>query len=274
VLSPGLAAAACGWNVREIYAHTNDPAVMPYDLPSAAHVANTPQFATVTNYTSTVINRRDPDSGGIGFFTNDLPFAANNRTPQGLINGDDDYFVFAAQTTIQIAIEDDYTFGFSTDDGAQLRIKGAVFSGSTRLDIANPANPAHRGDTLSYPGNTGDSRTLGVTHLKPGSYDLEFMSWEVNGGAFSEVIAARGAKTSVDASFALLSPLLFTGSHPPVSITRVPASTNLRFNWSGSSCFRLQAASNILGPWTNVANGTNGIAVTPGAGAQFFRVTE
>ena len=276
VLSPGLAAAACGWNVREIYAHTNDPALYPNDLPSALHVANTPQSAKVTNYTSTVINRYDskynpPNSGFLG---GDVLFASNDKTPQGLIDGDDDYFVLAAQAVIQIAVEDDYTFGFSSDDGAQLRLKGAVFTNSTRLDLNNPANPAHRGDTLSYPGNTANSQTLGVTHLTPGSYEVEFISWELGGGAFTEVIAARGAKTSVDSSFALLSPLLFSSSRPPITISRVPASVNVQLNWSASACYRLQSAAIVTGPWSDVVNGTNGVVVTTGAGAQFFRLAE
>ena len=186
----------------------------------------------------------------------------------------DDYFVLAAQAVIQIAVEDDYTFGFSSDDGAQLRLKGAVFTNSTRLDLNNPANPAHRGDTLSYPGNTANSQTLGVTHLTPGSYEVEFISWELGGGAFTEVIAARGAKTSVDSSFALLSPLLFSSSRPPITISRVPASVNVQLNWSASACYRLQSAAIVTGPWTDVANGTNGVTLVPGGGAQFYRLAE
>ena len=276
VLSPGLAAPSCGWSVREIYAHTNDATQMPYDLASAEHIANTPQSGKVTNYNSTAINRYDPNTNpsANGYLGGDVPFAANNLTPQGLINGDDNYFVLAAHTTMQISVEDDYTFGFATDDGARLRIKGAVFSSSTRLNQNNPANPAHRGDTLSYPDNTGDSSTLGVAHLTPGSYEVEFISWELGGGAFTEVIAARGVKTSVDNSFALLSPLLFSGSRPPITITRVPATANVQLNWSASSCYRLQSAVNILGPWSDVVNGTNGVVVTTGAGAQFFRLAE
>ena len=131
----------------------------------------------------------------------------------------------------------------------------------------------HRGDTLSYPDNTGDSSTLGVAHLTPGSYEVEFLMWEVGGGAAAEVIAARGVKTSVDSSFALLSPLLFT-TRPPVTISRVPASANVRLNWSAPACYRLQSAANILGPWSDVVNGTNGVVVTTGAGAQFFRLAE
>ena len=78
----------------------------------------------------------------------------------------------------------------------------------------------------------------------------------------------------MDGSFALLSPLLFSSSRPPVTISRVPASVNVRLNWSASSCYRLQSAATVLGPWTDVGNGTNGIVVSPGGGAQFFRLAE
>ena len=80
-----------------------------------------------------------------------------------------------------ITNEDDYTFGFSTDEGARLRIKEAAFTSSTELGGLNPARPAHRGDTLSFPGNTTLSDTLGVTHLKPGNYEVEFIQWEATG---------------------------------------------------------------------------------------------
>lgn len=193
VLSPGLAATSCGWNVREVWSHTNDSTVMPGDLPSALHVANTPQFGRVTNYTSSVINRVDFDLTPCcpgPFITNAISFAGN--TP-----ADDDHFVLAASTTLHITEEDDYTFGFASDDGASLRILGSVFSSSTRIDTANPANPAHRGDTLIHPGATANSTTLGVTHLKPGDYPVEFLYYEIGGGAHVEVFAARGARTSL-----------------------------------------------------------------------------
>jgi hypothetical protein len=81
-------------------------------------------------------------------------------------------------------------------------------------------------------------------------------------------------KTSLDASFALLSPLLFTTNHPSVSVTRIPATSNVRLNWGASSCYRFQSATNILGLWTDVPNGTNGVVLTTGPGVKFFRLTE
>ena len=92
------------------------------------------------------------------------------------------------------------TFGFNTDDGGQLRVLGAQFLSSTSLDPAgyvNPANPAHSGDTLSYPGNRPPGSTLGVTRLKPGAYEVEFINWELGGGSSSEVFGARKAMTGL-----------------------------------------------------------------------------
>jgi hypothetical protein len=274
VFSPGLALPDCGWSVREIYAHTNDPAQFPYDLPTADYIASTPQSGKVTNYNSTVINRYDPDTNppNNGFIGGDVPFACNNLTPQGLINGDDNYFILCAETTIHVATEDDYTFGFATDDGARLRIKGAVFSSSTRLDPGNPANPAHRGDTLSYPGNSADSQTLGVTHLLPGTYSVEFLTWEVFGGSFAEVIAAHGAKTAVDSTFHLLSPGLFLPSST-LAITH-PSPSQVVLTWSAGAVGCPQSAASILGPWTAIPNATNGMTMTPTGATKFFRLAE
>ena len=195
-------ANGCVWSVREIYAHPSGP----NDLTSAEYIAHTAGLGTSTNYQSDVINFNDPDTNGddSGFIGGDRPYRSNNRTPDGLGNRDDDYFVLAARTMLVISEEDDYTFGFSSDDGARLRVKGAVFRSSTDLNGDNPANPPHRGDTLAFPGNTGNSQTLGVTRLTPGAYEIEFLTWEVGGGAFCEVFFARGAKTAFDSSFQLL----------------------------------------------------------------------
>lgn len=191
--------SGCDWSVREIFAHTGDPLLMPHDLPSAEFVASSPQFGKSVSYTSPVINRYDPDTnpGRVGF-AGDLPFASDNLTPSGVLTKDDNYFVLAARTDIYIAAEDDYTFGFRTDDGAQLRITGARFKSSVSLSDINVAVPAHRGDTLSFPANSGDSLTLGVTHLQPGRYNVEFITWELGGGAFAEVFATRGARNEMN----------------------------------------------------------------------------
>lgn len=271
VLSPGLVPYDCGWQVRELHTHAGNPESMPFDLPSAAFVSASPQFGQTTNYVSLVVARRDPETNpGGGYFGPRLPFAANNLTPQGLINGDDNFFVLAASTVLEIADEDDYTFGFASDDGAQLRIKGAHFSSSTSLTAGNPAVPAHRGDTLAFPGNTPNSLTLGVVRLHPGLYDVEFITWELGGGAFCEVFAARGAKTALDMTFAQLSPTLFA-PRPTLEVERLGA--EVRVSWSpGHPCDRLQSAPTASGPWTDVPGGVSGQLFPLGGAQEYFRV--
>jgi hypothetical protein len=273
-LSPALTNGSCAWNIVEAYSHGSDPFVFPRDLPSAEYVAWTPQLGSSTNYNSVVINRLDPDVG-IGtsapFLSTATPFACNNLTPQGLINHDDNYFVLAASMTLVISDEGDYTFGFASDDGARLRLIGGVFTNSTRLDTGNAANPAHRGDTLTYPNPTGNSSTLGVAHLKPGSYGVEFTMYEVTGATFAEVFAARGAKTALDSSFQLLSPYLFA-PRPTLLLTRVSA-TQLQATWSPSIvCDRLQSAASLNGPWSDIPGAVSGQLLTISPAQRYYRV--
>jgi hypothetical protein len=133
-----------------------------------------------------------------------LPFAGDDSTPAGTVDGDDDDFVLLARCTIVITEADDYTFGFSSSDGARLRIEGTAFIASTRLNPDNPSNPAHSGNTLSFSNVTSNSDTLGVCQLAQGVYEIEFLTWERSGAAYAEVFAARGAKTAVDESFRLV----------------------------------------------------------------------
>ena len=272
-LAPLATTNAWSWNVREIYNHP----VPLFSRASAEAVATAPQLGSVSNYTSLVINRRDPETnpgGGWGFFFADDPFAINNRTPQGLIDGDDNFFALAARASVVIADEDDYTFGFNSDDGARLRVLGAVFKSSSFVgDLGSPntAIPAHRGDLLNYPRPTGASGTLGVTHLKPGTYDVEFLTWEAGGGAFAEVFAARGAKTAIDPSFRLLSPGLFA-TRPVLTITH-SAPTTVNVSWTpATGC--LEGAANVTGPWSLVPGATNGQTIVTTPARQFFRVSQ
>lgn len=192
------------WDVQEIIPASGQIT----SLAQAESLIAAPGTASVLEYQTQMLNRSDPQfPGGGGFFGNEEPFAADNRTPRGLNGangGDDDDFVLVARCVLQIYAEDDYTFGFASDDGARLRIFGTTFTSSTRLNATNPADPAHNGSVLSFPGLTGNSDTLGVCHLTPGTYGLEFVTWERGGGAFAEVFMAKGAKTAVDASFRLV----------------------------------------------------------------------
>ncbi len=186
---------SCTWEVRDIF---RSPATALNTLADAEALVADAAATTVAS-SQLVINFADPQTSpnGSGYFEGDVPFASNTAA-------DDNDFVTVARTFIRVTEEDDYTFGFSSDDGARLRVFGAAFISSTRLNAANPANPAHSGDSLSFPGTTGSSDTLGVCHLRPGVYPVEFLTWDRNAGAYAEVFAARGAKTVMDTGFRLI----------------------------------------------------------------------
>jgi hypothetical protein len=153
-------------------------------------------------------------------------------------------------------------------------VLGAVFKSSSFVgdtSYPNPAIPAHRGDLLNNPRPTAASGTLGVTHLRPGSYEVEFLTWENLGGSFAEVFAASGAKTTVDGSFHLLSPGLF---QPPATLTLTHSSpTAVGVTWTpATGC--LEAAPEVTGPWSLVTDATNGQTIVTTPARQFFRVAQ
>lgn len=135
--------------------------------------------------TTATINFKDPDAaGGGGKFGN-----TNKATfPGDTAATDNDDFALLATGTIRITAESDYTFGFSGDDGGFLRIIGATFTSRT-------GGTAAAGDTLQFDGPTGDSNTLGVTHLTPGDYPIQYLFFERAGGAFTELYAGPGVIT-------------------------------------------------------------------------------
>ncbi len=205
------------WEVREFYYPVSRPASLE-SLEDALDLMADPS-AVVKESAPAVVNHHDPDNGGgSGYFDGDQPVRVDNLTPDRAA-GDDNNFATVARTFIQIAEEDDYTIGFSSSEGARLRIFGADFISSTRLNASNPANPAHSGNELSFPGLTDNSATLGVCHLTPGVYALEFVTWEQFGSAYYEVFAARGVHTSLNAAFRLAGEIAAGGSYSTGALT-------------------------------------------------------
>lgn len=257
--------ADCAWEVREFY---RTPATPLTSLADALALVADPA-ASVRVSTPPVLNHSDPDAPGVaGFFSADEPVGVNNLTPQGLVNGDDNDFATVARTFISIAATGDYTFGFSSSEGARLRVFGATFTASTRLNAANPANPAHSGDTLSFPGLTENSATLGVCHLTPGVYAVEFLTWERSGGASYEVLTARGVHSAVDGALRLAGDLSPGGPFTTGTLTAqaLPEVFVQEFD-DGEGGFSVASVNGPFdGPWTlNEAAGTWG---TAGQGAE------
>ncbi len=145
---------------------------------------------TVTSAVVTTINFKDPDAAG-----GEARFGSASRAvfPGDTPGTDDNDFSLVAHGIIRITVEGDYTFGFSGDDGSSLRINGANF-------ISKSGGGMAAGDTLQFDSPTGDSNTLGVTHLTPGDYPLEFTFFERGGGAFVELYAGQGVITDRSSS--------------------------------------------------------------------------
>jgi len=172
------------WSVKEI----RDP--VQAILTTALATANTTHTnGVVTEGTLPVINLNDrnvaagainyPGFGDVGLFGGDLPYL--NDT----LGVDDNQIVRIAQTRITVTDEDDYTINVHTDDGFALRVPGQTFTQVFGAGFIEK-------DTLFFANTTGDSNTRGVLHLVPGTYDLEFISYEATSGSSSEVSWARG----------------------------------------------------------------------------------
>ena len=103
-----------------------------------------------------------------------------------------DDFINLNVAHLKIAEESDYTFGVHSDDGFAMRIRGAEVvrvSGNGQIDPADV-------EAVVHPGDTGDSNTRAVYHLRPGVYRIEFFWWENGGGDFGEIYAAKGNFTN------------------------------------------------------------------------------
>ena len=197
---PGVLGVTGLWGIREIRGY---PGFTSGTLVKTDRVLNaypTTPGGTVAEYTSSVINFADPEAAGnLGAFPNEAGFGTNTLAA-------DTNFVLLAKATVRITVEDDYTFGFAGDDGSRLRIVGQTFTSSSSANGSgtNPVLPAHNGDAIYWSNFTTNSGTLGVVHLVPGDYPLEFTYWQGTGFSAVEVFAARGAKTAIDSTFQLI----------------------------------------------------------------------
>lgn len=168
--------------------------------------------ATHLSYSAETIVFRDagPPRAKAGYFPHrQRAWPIQGQTPAGQGGGNDTEFHLKARCHVTVAVEDDYTLGFASDDGARLRIFSTDggphpnFTSSTALNPTHPT-PVHQGNVLAHDGQTPFSDTLGVVHLLPGTYQLEFDYVQNSGASHAEVFAARGAKTAIDSSFRLI----------------------------------------------------------------------
>ncbi|CAN5402353.1 hypothetical protein BH23VER1_BH23VER1_12750 [soil metagenome] len=197
ILRAGLDPAPNGtWNLIE-FRSEDFPASVPTTIGSDAQgyrdVLEIVAEGTITAQgNAPVLNHWDPEAGGGGgAFHPNLPFLSDQP-------GDDNHFVIFGRTilTIPAGEEGTYTFHVTGDDGYALRIEGANFlsiagTGGNQLDANVPA-------TAYFPAGTGNSNAFIVAELPaPGNYLIEFVGYEIGGGAYQELSFAPGAHTSL-----------------------------------------------------------------------------
>ncbi len=194
-----------------------------YNSEDLASVLNVLAFDTRTPATApglifdtqeATLNFEDPNNAR--FFATPPPRPFPGNTPAG-----DDHVVSIAHGSIRILEEDNYTFNVHSDDGFFLRIRSTdgsanptfyAYGGAGTVDLA-------AANIMYFPSGTGDSDTRGAVHLRAGTYNLEFVTWEGGGGFFYQVFAARGQfltneSTSTWAPIGLVAPASGPVSYP------------------------------------------------------------
>lgn len=264
---PGFLGTTAKWGVRELRnvsspnSGTTINGIGTGTLVNAERIARsnpTAAQAQIVDYQPSVLNIRDPSNGASHSYANDADWtnSSNNGT-------DDNYLVAIAKCAVRITAEDDYTFSFRGDDGGRLRVLGTQFLSSTKLSATvHAAEPAHSGDALHFLVGTGDSHTLGVVHLVPGDYNIEYLHWEGAGGSSIEISAARGAKTANDGTFRLIGDTAGGG----LEIVRDPDTLPKVFTFTGNSVTPLFLHSplppNFTMAWTTNSADLPGLTVS------------
>lgn len=136
---------------------------------------------------SPVLNRTDPQTNATGgpiISDPSEPFLSNT-------DADDNDIATAAKGRIKVTEAGTYTIQVRSDDGFALRVVGQEFQSVNGNGYIDPVDRS----TISFHTGTGDANTRGVIYLDEGVYDVEFIHWEGNGGAYYEVTSAQGAIT-------------------------------------------------------------------------------
>lgn len=126
--------------------------------------------------------------GGRPFPGDALSTATNGGTAR-----DDNHVITSAHGTITITEESDYTFNIRGDDGCMFRIKRAEGGAPPKfVAVANGQVDAAQQNIVYFFNPTGDTNVRAVTHLTPGTYKLEYATWEGGGGFWYQVSSAKG----------------------------------------------------------------------------------
>ncbi len=245
-----------GFAVQEtVRVPENDPATAIDNLAKARTAILNPNGSDQTfDGTLATINFVDPDQPGNATkygddvpFLNDLDFVGDND------------FAMMATGTVRIATDGTYTFGFNSDDGASLTLDGANFTIRSTTDAA-VAQVANGGESVVFDALTGSSFTLASTFLAAGDYAIEYLSFERDGGANSELFAAIG---DWDTLFAPA----FTLLGAPTKFVDISAPAGLQLVGDGHDPGDTDSDGDVdLNDLNNVRNnfGANGLGDTDG----------
>ncbi len=143
------------------------------------------------------LNFYDPSTNGPtnGLLGCGRPFPGDALSTS--VNGgtarDDNHVVSVARGAISITQDSDYTFNFRGDDGFMFRITAESGPAPTFFATGGGAvlDEAAR-NIVFFPVGTGDADSRAAVHLAPGTYLLEYATWEGQGGFFYQVAAAKG----------------------------------------------------------------------------------
>ncbi len=227
---------------------------------TAQTVINTPaEQSSATSATESTLDFMD--TGGGGHFTSVEKAFPGMTIGEGLSN-----IVLQATGTLTItsAQAGYYTFGVNSDDGFKLTLTGASFSNGA-------GDTTCSGTVLEYDGGRGAADTLGTTYLAPGSYPINLVYFQGNGGDSMEFYAAKESSssgvTSFDANSILVGNTTATTASGGTSTTTTPLLvTSTPF--AGSNVSPLAASIQ-----TNVYSTVQAAIATAGSTSLYSRIT-
>jgi hypothetical protein len=194
---PGPLGTSGAWGVRT---YLNEGINGAEDLTAALEFLASADGRTPELSPDTVVDSQEPNLNFVDPSTNNpatlwgvipcsrpFPGDALSTATNGDAARDDNHVVTSAHGTIVITEESDYTFNLRGDDGFMFRIEAAnglhpTFVAASGAGFVDEAAQ----NILYFPTGTGDANTRGVVHLKPGIYNLEYVTWEGAGGFFSQ----------------------------------------------------------------------------------------
>lgn len=205
------------------------------------------------------LNHSDPDANG-----GEAAVGGDDAVPGGVEGTDDDNFAIKGTAKLVIPRTGEYNIGFRSDDGAQLRIIGQdwkeIVSSALEDGVA-----VIEGDALIADVPTGNSQTIASIDLEEGTYDIEFIGFEIAGGANFEVVGngstgplPGGAISRDGAALDLVSEPIISLVGPPavrlpvVEFAREGDNVRIDFESIDPAAEHLLQSSADLQEWTDV----------------------